>query len=117
MKIKLYLDEDVTPVLARSLRDRGFDVTSALELDHFEWQDEEHLEYAVSESRTLFTFNIRHFVQLHRKWQAKHKSHCGIIVSPQFSIEAFGELLRRTLRALSAWTSESINNQLLFLGR
>ena len=115
--IKLYLDEDVTPMLARRLRERGFDVTSAVELGHLEWADEDHLEYAVSEGRTLYTFNTRHFAQLHQKWQSENKSHCGIIVSPQFSLDAFRELLRRTLRILSLWTKETVRNQLLFLGK
>jgi predicted nuclease of predicted toxin-antitoxin system len=92
--IKLYLDEDITPVLARVLRDRGFNVASALELGHSSWDDEAHLEYASSEGRTLLTYNIRHFAGLHKKWQSAGKIHEGIILSPQFSREQFGELLR-----------------------
>jgi len=105
--IKLYLDEDVTPVLARILRERGFDVNNALELGHTEWDDEAHLEYAMSEDRTLLTYNIRDFAQLHKKWQSEGKAHCGIIVSHQFSMEKFGELLHRTLKLLSVWTSDN----------
>lgn len=115
--IRLYLDEDVTPVLARILRERGVDVTSALELGHIEWDDEAHLEFAVSEGRTLLTYNIRDFVQLHKKWQSECKAHNGIIVSYQFSMGALGEVLRRILKLLSVWAPETINNQLLFLGK
>ena len=115
--IKLYLDEDITPVLARVLRDRGFDVASALELGHSPWDDEAHLEYASSEGRTLLTYNIRHFAGLHKEWQTAGKTHKGIILSSQFSREQFGELLRRTLKLLTLWTPETIHNQLLFLGK
>jgi len=91
-------------------------VDSALELGHVQWDDEEHLEYAASKGRTLFTYNVRDFAGLHRKWQSQGKTHHGIILSYQFSMRNFGELLRRTLKLLSVWTPEAIKNQLLFLG-
>ncbi len=115
--IKLYLDEDITPLLARALRDRGYDVISALEIGNIELKDEDHLEYAVWEGRTLFTYNIRDFAKLHKKWQLKNKTHNGIIISYQFSINEFGELLRRILKLLYIWSPEKIKNQLLFLGK
>ena len=116
-RLKLYLDEDVTPLLARALRQRGFDVTSAVELGHVGWSDEEQLEYAVSEGRAILTHNIRDFVRLHREWLSKGKEHFGIVVAPQFPLREFGAFLRRTLRFLNRWTSCSMRNNVIFLGR
>jgi len=115
--IKLYLDEDVTPVLARLLRERGYDVVSAIDYGHLEWQDEAHLEYAVQEERALFTYNIRDFARLHQRWRLEGREHYGIIVSSQFSFRELGELLRRMLKLLATKKTEEINNQMLFLGK
>ena len=73
MALKLYLDEDVDPHLATALRNRGFDVVSALEIGLCGKTDREQLEYSASENRTLVTFNIRDFAKLHRQWQLKGK--------------------------------------------
>jgi len=44
--LKLYLDENIPPLLAQQLRRRGFDVLSAHEVEMLGKDDEEQLEYA-----------------------------------------------------------------------
>ena len=44
--------------LARALRARNVDVTTALEQDMIERSDAAHLDYATAQGRVLFSFNV-----------------------------------------------------------
>jgi len=67
MKIRLFLDEDVHSGLAHALRQRGYDVVHAQELDLKGRTDSEQLEFASSQRRCLVNFNVRDFVVLHNQ--------------------------------------------------
>jgi len=111
--IRLYLDEDVFKDAARALRLRGFDAVSVHELNRQGLSDAEHLDYAASEGRTLFTFNLLDYLNLHIEYQASGKSHAGVIVSRQMPL---GEVTRRLLRLLNTVTADEMRNQLWWLG-
>jgi uncharacterized protein DUF5615 len=49
--IELYLDEDVDVLIADLLRARGFKVTTTQEIGKLGKDDEEQLEYAVTQRR------------------------------------------------------------------
>ena len=66
MTIRFYLEEDsMRHALARALRARGVDVSTALEAGRIERLDAHHLEYATAQGRTLYSFNIGDFYRLH----------------------------------------------------
>lgn len=110
--IRLYLDEDVYPLLANVLRDRGFDAVSAHELGRTSLPDSDHLEYATREGRVLLTFNVKHFALLAtEKWNAGDRFP-GVIVSTQLP---FKDILRRVLRLLSDRTQESVHDSVVWL--
>ena len=44
-------------------------------------RDEDHLAYATSLGRAIFTHNIKDFARLARSWNDQGKRHMGIIVS------------------------------------
>jgi predicted nuclease of predicted toxin-antitoxin system len=46
--IRIYLDEDVRPLLATILRERGYDAVSAVELGRLSIPDADHFEYAAT---------------------------------------------------------------------
>ena len=48
-----------------------------------ERQDERHLEYATTQGRVLYSFNVRDFYRLHTAFLAQGKAHAGIILAPQ----------------------------------
>lgn len=96
-KIALYTNEDITYVLAQSLRARGFDAVSTHEVDMREYSDEEQLAYAVSQGRAILSFNISHYIKLAEQYATANKEHYGIILSVQLPISP---LLRRTLKCL-----------------
>jgi hypothetical protein len=75
--IRLLIDEDVRPLLAETLRQRGFDARHVDELKRSGLSDLEQLAFAVKERRALLTHNIRHYLLLDREYRY-------IAVSPGF---------------------------------
>lgn len=90
----VYLDECVDRPLVDRLRQRGFDVLSAVEAGHGEDPDEAQLAYATSIGRVLFTYNRVHFRRLHAAFLAAERGHGGIVLIPQAS-----HVDRRAVRA------------------
>jgi predicted nuclease of predicted toxin-antitoxin system len=112
--VSLYLDEDVRVLLAEILRGRGYDVIHTIEVNRTGKSDEEQLAYAVRRKMAILTHNTGDFAALARYYEKQGKAHFGIIVSPQIP---FSELLRRTLKLLSANSQEFFFNQLVRLSR
>ncbi len=65
-QIKIYLDEDVRLLLAKVLRERGYDVISCVEEGLIGLSDEQQLLQAISKERAILSHNIRDFVHLHK---------------------------------------------------
>ena len=76
--IRFHLDEHCDYAIARGLRRRGVDVTTAHEAGLLGAKDEDHLAFATSESRLIFTKDTD-FLRLH----AAGFEHPGIVFSPQ----------------------------------
>ena len=112
MKVRLFIDEDVHLLLADALRKRGYDARHTGEEGRLGATDVEQLEYAAAEGRSLMTFNVGHFVQLHIRWVQTGRGHSGMIVSKQLPV---GECLRRLLALLQRETAASMKDQLRFL--
>lgn len=112
--IKLYLDEDtIQRKLIKALRARGVDVLTAQEAGLITASDEDHLEYATSQGRTLFTFNRGDFVKLHKEYLTASRHHAGIIVSNQ---DPVGPVVKRLLILLQARSAVEMEDWLEFLG-
>ena len=106
---RLYLDEDVRPLLAEILSARGYDVISAAQKRRHGLTDHLQLEFAIREERTFVTHNIRDFVKLHSSFLDRHY---GIIVSDQDTLNV---ILRRLLNFLSKETTDSAKGKLFWL--
>lgn len=109
---RFLLDEDVRPLLADVLRERGYDAVAVVPLGLGESDDSEVLQHAIEERRALLTHNVEHFVTLATEYAEKGWEHYGIIVSDQLPL---GELLARVLRLLAQRDSEGLMNQLEWL--
>ena len=103
-KVKIYLDEDVRPLLAEVLRSRGYDVVSCVERGFFGLSDKEQLNIAIKERRAILTHNIKDFVQLHKKLEG---ADFGIILSDQipFSVLLKSKAETRTLVSRTTFNS------------
>lgn len=115
MKIRLYLDEDAMDGdLLEALRIRGADVTAANLEGMVNRPDEDHLDYATSQGRVLYSFNIGDYVRLHTEYLTEGKNHAGIILAQQQRY-GLGEQMRRLLRIISAKSAEEMQNSVEFL--
>ena len=72
------MDEHVSKAVIRGLRQRGIDVLSVPEANMLGASDEEHLAFALSERRVLFTQDAD-FLRL----SAKGQQHAGIAYAKQ----------------------------------
>ena len=116
MTLYLYLDEDsMDQDLVRALRARGVDIVTALEAGMIERADEDHLNWATSQNRVVYSFNVGDFYHLHMSFLAQGRPHAGMILAVQqrFSV---GEQLRRLLRLVAARSSDDMRNHVEFLG-
>lgn len=111
--IKLYLDEDtINRRLIKALRSRDIDVLTAHEAGLVGASDQEHLDYASSIGRAVFTFNTRDFVRLHIEYVSVDRCHAGVIVSDQTHV---GVILRRLLKLLNARSAADMQGWLEYL--
>lgn len=110
-KLKIYLDEDVRPILADILRERGYDTISTVDSGMIGSSDNAQMDFAIQEERTILTHNIKDFVQIHRIYQEKHY---GIILSEQISLK---ELLRRILRFIAQTKLDEVKGHIIWLSK
>ena len=111
-QVRLLLDEDVRPLLAEVLRQRGLDAVHVLEVGRGGMSDPEQLAYATSEGRAILTHNVRDYLVLDGEYRARRADHVGILVSDQVP---FRDLLGRTLRCLSRLSADEINGRVIWL--
>ncbi len=113
--IMLYIDEDVSDDLAIALRQRGYDALSVAEAGLLKHEDEEQLEFAVSQGRAILTYNGDDYIKLAAEWFEYGREHAGIVISQQFSKRQFGALLKQVLRLLDSLTRDEMRNQVIHL--
>ena len=110
--IKLYLDEDVHKKIALSLRLKGYDVISAHEAQNQGLPDYKQLQYAISEQRSIFSFNVSDFDRLHKEYMQSRKEHFGILLSKQIP---FSDTLKRLTQFLFTHSAKEIRNNLFWI--
>ena len=95
----IYLDEDVSVVVAAILRARGCDAMSARDTGQLGRSDSEQLAFGAAAGRVVLTHNRIHFERLHRDWLQEGRSHAGILVArrrpPRDVAARVGRLLAR----------------------
>lgn len=77
-------------------------------------RDEEHLEFATSQSRVLYSANVRDYARIHKQWMVVGTSHAGIVVcNTQFW--SVGEQIRRLVLVSSSLSAEDVANSIVHL--
>jgi len=108
----LYLDEDVSVVVAAILAARGLMAVTVRDSKQLGRTDSEQPAYAAGSNSVLFTHNRVDFERLHREWLEAGKSHSGIIIARRRSP---GELAARVGRLLCRLGAEELRNKLLYV--
>lgn len=108
----IYLDEDVSSLVAKLLRSRGMDVTTVQEHQMLGKSDPEQLAYASFMNRCILTHNRVDYEKLHLKYLVDGMLHSGIIVIPQ---KPPHEIVARTMVLLDTLTADELANQLLYI--
>ena len=113
--VRLYFDADsMERAVVSGLRARGIDATSALEVRMSDSSNEEQLEFARTECRVLFTFNVSDFQRIHTQYLSQGKPHAGITLAAQQRYSV-GERIRRLQTLIAARSAEEMNSRLEFL--
>ncbi|MEH2333562.1 DUF5615 family PIN-like protein [Nostoc sp.] len=107
----LYSDEDMSALVARLLRSRGFDIATVSEQATLGKTDREQLEFATSMSKCILTHNRVDFERLHLQYIDENKEHFGIIVVPQKNAY---EIAQQIGILVSTLTADEVRNQLLY---
>ncbi len=110
--IELYLDEDVSVLVAELLRARGFEAMTTREAGQLQNSDADQLAYAVSQRRTFLTHNRTHFEALAKDYLATGQTHYGIIIAVRHPPH---EIVRRLLLILNHVTADEMQDQLRYI--
>ncbi|HEX8721202.1 MAG TPA: DUF5615 family PIN-like protein [Pyrinomonadaceae bacterium] len=110
--IELYLDEDVSVLVAGLLRARGFGVQTTQEAGRVGASDEGQLAYAASQRRALLTHNRDDFARLAGEYFAGGRRHCGLFIAVRRPPH---EMARRLLAILNQTTADEMEGQIIYL--
>lgn len=113
--IRLYVDEDAAHrAVIDGLRTRNLDVLSVVEAGRMADTDDEHLTFATSEGRVLYSLNVRDFAVLHHNRLQQGIGHSGIVVIPRqrYSI---GEKVRRLAALVATVSADEMRDRIEYL--
>ena len=115
--MKVYLDEDLSPLIAALLRERGLDVTTAHEVGNVQLDDRAQLAYATREGRAIVTANVVDFIELAHETVATNTEHAGIVLVPSsFRGDEFQALADAIFQALKPYRG-GLHGLVLYLRR
>ncbi len=115
MRIRLYLDEDaMSRSLARELRARGIDLATTLSEGMLGQDDAVQLEFARSQGRVIYTYNVADYYQLHTEYLLRSMTHAGMILAHQ-RYYTIGEQIKRVLKLMAALSAEEMQNRAEYL--
>ncbi|MFB2982775.1 DUF5615 family PIN-like protein [Microseira sp. BLCC-F43] len=107
--IRFHMDENVNGAIADGLRRRGIDVTTTPEEGLIGASDEEHVAFALSQNRVIFTQDDD-FLRLDRAGV----EHAGITYCKQNS-RSIGDILRTLILIWEVLEPEDMRDRIEFL--
>ena len=110
--ISVYLDEDVSTLIAELLKHRGCTALTARDAGQLHRSDAEQLTFAAAQQMAILTHNRKHFEELGRQWLATGRTHCGIIIAVR---RLPHEIARRLAALIDQTTADEMDNQVLYV--
>ena len=110
--IRLYLDEDVSALVAKLIRSRAFFVVTTAESSQLGKTDLEQLAFAADKGMVIVTHKRSDFEKLANDYRVYGTTHAGIIIAVR---RRENELARRLLKILNSMTADEIENQVLYI--
>ena len=115
--MKVYLDEDLSPVIAGLLRKHGIDATTAQDVGNVQLDDRAQLAHAAREGRAIVIANVIDFIALAHEAVATNMEHAGIVlVSSSFRGDEFQAIADAIFRALKPYRG-GLQGLVLYLRR
>lgn len=108
-RIRLHLDENVDPDVARGLRRHGIDITTTQDVGLRTQSDSAQLAFIRAESRVMMTHDAD-FLQI----AGTTNDHPGIVYCDK-TARSIGELIRGLILIYEVLTPEDIHGQVEFL--
>jgi len=110
--IEIYLDEDVSVLVAELLRARGFVAVSTQQAGNLGTSDRDQLEYATSHQLTLLTHNRADFEKLTQEYYSSGAEHSGVIIAVR---RPPMNLVRRLLGVIDSVARDEMRNQIIYI--
>jgi predicted nuclease of predicted toxin-antitoxin system len=110
--IELYLDENVSVIVARILRARGVSVLTTDECGNMGKTDEDQMKFAIDNELVLVTMDRIDFEKIAQDHFRRNIEHFGIAIiadnSPQIVAQRLNSLV-------DAYTADEMKNQIVYL--
>src|SRR5688500_8013678 len=110
--IELYLDEDVSVLVAELIRARGFSAITTVEAGNLGKSDLEQLSFATEQQKVFITHNRVDFEKLAVDYFEQGQRHAGIIVAVR---RHSAQIASRLLAILGSTTCDEMVNQLRYI--
>jgi predicted nuclease of predicted toxin-antitoxin system len=110
--IEIYLDEDVSVLVAELLRARGFIAVTTPQAGNLGASDRAQLDYAASHQLTLLTHNLADFELLAREYYSSATEHSGIIIAMRRQPM---NMVKRLLRVTNSVARDEMRNQIIYV--
>ncbi len=120
MPVKFYTDSHIMTGVAVQARQRGIDIVRCQDVGMANAEDEEHLEYATKEGRTVISADAD-FSRINAQWQAAGKKHAGIIRLQQERKDNVGIIveyivsLNELIEGGAGTLEQDVYNQIIYL--
>ena len=110
--IELYLDENVSVLVAKILRARGFNVTTTDEAGQKGTTDLEQLQFAFEKGFAIVTMDRVDFEFLANEYFSSGKHHAGIFIAADNSPQVIAQNLADHMDRI---TADEMMNQVIYI--
>ena len=109
---RIFLDEDIDPLVGDMLRSHGFEVTTTQGEGRKGCTDQDQMLFAAENRFLLLTHNRQDFEIIAREYFENGRSHYGIVVAVQRPPR---ELAKRLLMIVNKFTADELRDQLFYI--